>query len=233
MEKVVAMGMVCCRKFLCFMFMSFTDASNTGWGALCEGKPTFGHWSKAEKGFHINCLEMLAVCQACQFFLLDLIEHHVLIRLDNMSVVFYINHHGDLSSKRLFILVECLLEWAQLNLRTLRAAHLPGKLNQGADMLWRGNVPSEEWLLHPQTVQIIWKIFGRAEVYIFTSKDSSHCPSYYSEVRDALAHDWPNVLLYAFPPIVLIPQVIGQIREQGHKVLLVAPLWENQPCCQS
>ncbi len=33
-----------------------------------KGKPTFGHWSKAESGFHINCLEMLAVCRACQFF---------------------------------------------------------------------------------------------------------------------------------------------------------------------
>ncbi len=120
-----------------------TDASNTGWGALYEGKPTFGHWSKAEKGFHINCLEMLAVCRACQFFLPDLIGRHVLIRSDNMSVVSYINHQGGVSSKRLFILAERLLEWAQLNLRSLRAAHLPGRLNQG-DMLSRSNVPSEE-----------------------------------------------------------------------------------------
>ncbi len=38
------------------------------------------------------------------------------------------------------------------------------------------------------------------------------------------AHDWPN-LLYAFSPIALIPQVI---REQKHRVLLVALLWRNQ-----
>ncbi len=54
-------------------------------------------------------------------------------------------------------------------------------------------------------------------------------PAYYSKDRDALAHDWPNLLLYAFPPIALLPQVIRRIREQGHKVLLVAPLWRNQP----
>ncbi len=125
--KGVAMGLVHTRKVVT------TDASNTGWGALCEGKPTFGHWSKAESGFHINCLEMLAVCRACQFFLPDLIGRHVLIRSDNMSVVSYINHQGGVSSKRLFILAERLLEWAQLNLRSLRAAHLPGRLNQGAD----------------------------------------------------------------------------------------------------
>ncbi len=84
MKKGVAMGLVHSRKVVT------TDASNTGWGALCEGKLTFGHWSKAEKGFHINCLEMLAVCRACQVFLPDLIGRHVLIRSDNMSVVSYI-----------------------------------------------------------------------------------------------------------------------------------------------
>ncbi len=88
-------------------------------------------------------------------------------------------------------------------------------------MLSRSNAPSEEWMLHPQTVRMIWKIFGKAEVDLFNSKDSSHRPTYYSKVRDALAHDWPNLLLYAFPPIALITQVIRQIREQGHKVLLV------------
>ncbi len=55
------------------------------------------------------------------------------------------------------------------------------------------------------------------------------CPIYYSKDRDALAHDWPNLLLYAFPPIALLPQVVRRIRDQGHKVLLVAPLWRNQP----
>ncbi len=97
-------------------------------------------------------------------------------------------------------------------LRSLRAAHLPGRLNQGADMLSRSNVPSEEWMLHPQVVQKIWKTFGKAEVDLFASKDNSHCPTYYSKDRDALAHDWPNLLLYAFPPIALLPQVARRVR---------------------
>ncbi len=80
-----------------------------------------------------------------------------------------------------------------------------------------------------QIHQMIWKIFGRAEVDLFTSKESSHCLTYYSKFRDRLAHNWPNLLHYAFPPIILIPQVVMRIREQGHKVVLVAPLWENQP----
>ncbi len=64
-----------------------TDASNKGWGALCEGKLTFGLWSEKESGLHINCLEMIAVCQACQFFLPDKRGHHVLVCADSRSVV--------------------------------------------------------------------------------------------------------------------------------------------------
>ncbi len=44
---------------------------------------------------------MLAVCQACQFFLPDIRGHHMLICSDSRSVVSYINHHGGLVSKRL------------------------------------------------------------------------------------------------------------------------------------
>ncbi len=48
-----------------------TDTSNKGWGALCDGKPIFSLWSEKKSG-----LEMLAVCQACQFFLPDIRGHH-------------------------------------------------------------------------------------------------------------------------------------------------------------
>ncbi len=51
---------------------------------------------KRSRALHINCLEMLAVCQACQFFLPDIRGHHVVIRSDSRSVVSYINHHGGL-----------------------------------------------------------------------------------------------------------------------------------------
>ncbi len=50
MEKGVALGMVCRRKAIS------ADAFNTGLEALCDGKSTFGHWSKAEERLHINCL---------------------------------------------------------------------------------------------------------------------------------------------------------------------------------
>ncbi len=73
----------------------------------------------------------------------------------------YVNRHRGLSSRRLFTLAEHLLRWAQLNLRSLRAAHVPEFFYLGADMLsWR-NTLSDEWTLRPQTVQVIRGIFGR------------------------------------------------------------------------
>ncbi len=101
-----------------------TDASNKGWGALCEGKPTFGLWSEEESGLHINCLEMLSVCQACQFFPPDIQRHHVLIRSDSRSVVSYINYRSCLVLKWLCTLANDLLVWAQSNMRSLKAMHV-------------------------------------------------------------------------------------------------------------
>ncbi len=125
-----------------------TDASNKGWGALCEGKPTFGLWSEEESGLHINCLEMLAVCQACQFFLPDILEHHVLIRSDSRSVVSYINHQGGLVSKRLCMLANKLLVWAQNNLPPKSTLTAQSFL-QGAQMPWPTNGPAFRSMLSP------------------------------------------------------------------------------------
>ncbi|KAL0180346.1 hypothetical protein M9458_025788 [Cirrhinus mrigala] len=190
MEWGIPLDIVCRKKVVS------TDASNSSWGALCDGKLAFGYWSKRESRLYINCLEMLAVYLGLHSFLPDLRGHHILVRSDSMMVVSYINHQFGLSLKHLFILVGRLVEWAQLNLRSLRAKHVPGRLNQGADMLSRRNVPLEEWMLHPQMVQRIWEIFGKAEVNLFASEDNTHCPTYFLKNKDALAHEWPDLLLY-------------------------------------
>ncbi len=99
------------------------------------------------------------------------------------------------------------------------------RLNQGADILSRNNVAPGEWNLNPQTVQMIWSVFGKAEVDLFASRDNCHCPTYFSKQRDA--HDWPNTHLYAFPPIAQLPQVIRRIMETKCSLLLVTPPLEE------
>ncbi|XDV23197.1 hypothetical protein PO909_027882 [Leuciscus waleckii] len=183
LQRGVTMGAVSHRKVIS------TEASNLGWGALFEGKPVFSLWSDQEKCLHINCLEIIVIENALKRFLPHIRDHHVLVRSDNMSMVSYVNRQGGVRS------------------RNLGAVHVPGHLNVGPDRLSRDNIPPGEWFLHPQTVQLLWHLFGRAEVNLFGSKDNAHCPTFFSKSEDVLAQTWPSRPLYAFPPISLLPQL--------------------------
>ena len=88
-----------------------------------------------------------------------------------------------------------------------------------------------EWRLHPEVVELLWKNFGRAEVDLFASKETSHCPLWFSLSHpaplglDAMVQAWLRSRLYAFPPIALLPGVRERVRRDGVSLLLVAPFW--------
>ena len=42
-----------------------TDASRSGWGAICDGRCTASQWSSLESTFSINTLEVLAIFFCC------------------------------------------------------------------------------------------------------------------------------------------------------------------------
>ena len=60
-----------------------TDASLTGWGAVCNGVCMGGLWSLEERRLHINHLELLAGSFAVQSFTKDRRNIHVYLRMDN------------------------------------------------------------------------------------------------------------------------------------------------------
>lgn len=211
-----------------------TDASRSGWGAVCMNTPASGVWPDPVSVWHINRLEMRAVMLALKTFRPQLERQHVLVRTDNTTVVSYINRQGGIHSKALFEQAASLLLWADRHLLSIRAAHIPGILNRGADMLSRNGLPSGEWRLHPESVQLIWSQFGRASIDLFATSENTHCPLFFSLTHsplqgDALTSRWPETRLYAFPPIKLIPLVLCKIREERATVTLVAPDWPNQP----
>ncbi|KAL0177571.1 hypothetical protein M9458_026465, partial [Cirrhinus mrigala] len=227
-EQGVSMGRVVSRKIVT------TDASLTGWGALCEGRPAYGTWTRAQAKWHINCLELKAVFLALQGFLPLIKDRHVLVRTDNTTVVSYINHQGGIRSRSLQRLAERFLLWADRNLLSVRAVHVPGSQNCGADMLSRGGPVHGEWRLHPQNIQMIWSLFGEAEIDFFASEENAHCQLFFSLTNaplqgDALSSRWPKKRKYAFPPVKIMPLVLQKIREEKGTVLLVVPSWPNQP----
>lgn len=230
LERGVRVGTLPARREVVF-----TDASSTGWGATWQGQVVQGVWSPRHRGLHINVLELMAVHLALRHFMPRLRDRHVFIRTDNTSVVYHINHMGGTRSRRLTRVTRQLLTWAWPLLSGLRAAHVPGSRNLVADFLSRQALRPGEWRLHPSVVSLIWESFGRARVDLFASAETTHCPLWFSLGDsssplglDALAHDWPRVLLYAFPPLSLIPSTLLRVLQEGHRLLLVAPFWPGR-----
>ncbi len=210
------------------------DASMTGWGAVFEGRPASGEWKEEFLFWHINCLELRAVFLALKYFLPVLGGYHIIVRTENMAVVSHINRQGGSRSRTLDRLARHLLLWSQDKFLSLRVVHVPGVLNLAADFLSRQKLKPGEWMLNRQTVSQIWDLFGKAEVDLFASQESSQCPLWLSLSFpttlgiDAFAHPWPNVSLYAFPPIKLIPAVLCRVKVSGARLLLIAPFWPSQ-----
>ncbi|KAL3976218.1 tctex1 domain-containing protein 2 [Sarotherodon galilaeus] len=212
-----------------------TDASLRGWGALCEGASVRGIWSTAQRQLHINHLELLAVFLALKHFRPVLEGQHVLVRTDNSTVVSYINRQGGTRSLPLLKLSRSLLLWCSVHFLSLRATHVPGHLNLGPDLLSRGGPLVREWRLHPLIVAQIWDLFGKAQIDLFASRVNTHCPLFFSIIDhdaplglDALAHQWPDVLLYAFPPVEMISPVLERVRRHSLSLILVAPWWPTR-----
>ncbi len=119
-----------------------------------------------------------------------------------MAVVSHINRQGGSRSRTLDRLARHLLLWSQDKFLSLRAVHVPGVLNLAADFLSRQKLKPGEWMLNRQTVSQIWDLFGKAEVDLFASQESSQCPLWFSLSFpttlgiDAFAHPWPSVSLY-------------------------------------
>ncbi|XP_060758846.1 von Willebrand factor A domain-containing protein 5A-like [Neoarius graeffei] len=116
------------------------------------------------------------------------------------------------------LLRHALLTWAETRFLSLRATHIPGHLNVVPDALSRRRQRAGDWHLHKEVVQKIWNTYGTATVDLFASKETTHCPLWYAEMaeleslgRDALTHEWPDVLLFAFPPIPLIWGVLNRL----------------------
>ncbi|KAK3569337.1 hypothetical protein QTP86_026807 [Hemibagrus guttatus] len=136
---------------------------------------------------------------------------HVLVHTHSTAVVAYINHQGGLRSHPLCKLVQQILLWAEIRLLSLRAIFVLGRINRESDFLLRQALRLGEWQLHPQVVESIWRIYGQAEVDLFTFEESTHCLLWYSFSHpaplglDTLVQTWPRLHLYTFPPVALLP----------------------------
>ncbi len=195
-----------------------------------------GVWKPPWSSEHINVLELRAVHLALMGLLLFIGHKHVLVRTDSTSTVYHLNHQGGTRSLHCLQVTRELLTWAWPRLTSLRAVHIPSVANRAANTLSRTGPLPGEWRLHPEVVAQIWARYGVAWVDLFASRETTHCLAWYlisgqggSLGLDALSHEWPTGLLYAFPPLLLLPHVLRRISVGQCRVLLVAPRWPGRP----
>jgi len=87
-----------------------SDASKLGWGAHCQDIQTGGPWTREEARYHINTLELKAAFLALQTFGGQLTHSHILLLMDNRTVIAFINYCTVYVSCIDYVL-HCFLVW--------------------------------------------------------------------------------------------------------------------------
>ncbi|KAK7901815.1 hypothetical protein WMY93_018584 [Mugilogobius chulae] len=228
----VSLGTVSTRKVVT------TDACLTGWGGVYEDRPVNGVWSPRLRQAHINYLELKAVVLTLKHFLPHLRGHHVLVRTDNTSTVAHINRQGGLRSTVClhshanFCYGAVCISLSESDTRTRSTKYRRRSSLQGQPPLWR--VAPESMHGGSDLDQV-----RRAAVDLFASAENAQCPLFFSLHDrgaplgvDALSHEWPQMPLYAFPPLALIPPTLHRVREHSLSLILIAQHWPSMPWLQ-
>lgn len=214
-----------------------TDASKQGWGAHMDNDQVSGSWHPRTAAVkHINWLEMEAVFLGLQHFQKRIQNKVVLVKSDNSTVIAYLTKMGGTRSPDLCYLTWKVLNWCRDQNISLRAVHIPGRLNVIADRLSRGNpIKRTEWSLSDTVVNQIFQKLGQPLMDLFATKQNKKCltfcslaPEQSALATDAFTISWNGMLAYAFPPPILLTRVLKKIKSEDCVVILIAPLWQRQ-----
>lgn len=212
----------------------FSDASLSGWGAVCNGVTTRGPWMEEHRQKHINELELLGALYAIQAFAAGKKGIAVRIFLDNTTAVSYVNKCGGTRSVALTATAKMLSAWCEERFVSLEAVHLAGELNTIADRESRAQADASDWQLDSRVFAKILKLWVM-DIDLFAAPWNKQLPRFISwkpqpgaaEVN-AFSVSWSNVRGYAFPPFSLIFRCIEKLRREKATIVLVCPIWTGQ-----
>lgn len=213
----------------------FTDASSTGWGAYNGRCSAHGIWNASERELHINALEIKAATLGLKCFAKSLYNKQILLRVDNVTALAYINKMGGTKFESLNNLAKELWEWCIDRKLWVFAEYVASKENLADEGSRISNLDTE-WELATQAYNEICERLGVPEIDLFASRINSKCKNYCSWDRDpeayainALTINWQSHRWYAFPPFSLIPKILKKIKDEGSSGILIVPLWTVQP----
>jgi ribonuclease HI len=233
----------------------FTDASETGWGAVLEGpfasSPQGGPWPVATpsgRGF-INRLELAAVDRALEALASPLSGHLVHLHLDS-QVALAVLRRG---SRVPHLHALALAVWrraACLNIRLVGFTWVPTADNpaDAPSRAWEMDdsptpagpvrVPRErpdDWGLTAACVARLQRLWGPSSVDAFATAASARLPRFWSRwpeagaaAVDAFAQDWSSQRLLLVPPLRLLARTLAMLASSGAHGILVAPEWPAQ-----
>lgn len=120
-----------------------------------------------------------------------------------------------------------ILVWAEKYIPCLSAVFIPVLENRQADYLSQQLLPGE-WSLHPKIFQAICLKWGTPDVDLLASRFKRKLDNFVSRTRDPLAYGadvliipWDQYsLIYAFPPIPVLPRLLFRIKKEGMPVIL-------------
>ena len=137
--------------------------------AYCQGMSTGGRWLPEETSYHINCLELLAGSLAIMSFTKNKAKAQVLLLMDNISAVTYINKMGGTHTPMLSYLAKNLWDWCLTHNISVTARYIPGMQNVEADRESRVFLDSSDWKLHPGVFNPHHQKWGPVDIDLFAS----------------------------------------------------------------
>ncbi|XP_077338321.1 uncharacterized protein LOC143982996 [Lithobates pipiens] len=193
-----------------------TDTSLSGWGGVIGVQSPQGLWSTEESKLPINLLELRAIRRCLSTWSMRLQGHPIRIQSDNATAVAYVNHQGETRSSATAWEVAHILRLAKRHIPALLAIYIPGVENWQADYLSRQMLDPGEWKLHPEIFRLLCLKWSKPDVDLLASHLNQKVPRFMSRTRDpwadasaALVALWDQYqLIYAFPPLNLLPRLL-------------------------
>ena len=209
----------------------YTDASESGWGAVLGTFEAQGHWMHYQKHLHIGALEIMAVYFGLLAFRRQLKGAVVQVKVDNQNA--YHNLHRWVSSVPIYMrYLRKIMKLSEQHDFLIIPKWVPSEQNV-ADSLSR-HVSKEEWKMERTYFLRMQQLYGPHTIDRFASHTSSQLPLYNSAKYDTFTAgvdafaqaDWESHNNWINPPFSMLSRVVNRLVHMTKcRTTICVPQW--------